>query len=166
MNAMKRCYSIAFVSLILSPLAWFAASAFQTTRMSNPRNRDAPITMLISTATTKAGREEGTPITSSRRRALQTCFSGGIVAAAAVASSIANPPPANAVCCHNKRQTTLRDKRMQRELMLRQFRLLPRRGDIVQVGSSSPSHRRGISSATFTPTGGGEGVQCVLSAGE
>ena len=165
---MKRCYSIAFVSLILSPPAWFAASAFQTSRVSNRRNPDAPIAMMASTSAKESGRQEGgTPIaTSSRRRALEAYFAGGIATAAAVASSIRNPLPANAVCCHNKRQTTSRDKRAQRELLLRQFRLLPRRDDIVQVGTSSPSHRRGIASATLAPTGGGEGMQCALSAGE
>ena len=147
---MKRYY---YYSLILSPLIWFAASAFQTSSMSNPLHRDDAITMI---STTKSGREE--TIISSRRGVLQASF------AAAVSSLVSIPTPADAVCCHNKRQSTLHDKRMQQKLQLRQFRLLPRRGDIVQVGSSSPSHRRGIASAILAPTSGGGGVQCALSA--
>jgi len=150
-------YSAAFVaSFILSPLAW-VASGFQPSPLFNPCHRETAITMT-STKTTPEGMI-------SRRRVLETSFVGGVVVAAA--SLVANPPPADAVCCHNKRLSTLRDKRIQqRQQQLRQFQLLGRRRDIVQVVSSSSVHRRGIASAIMSPTSGGEGSQCALTAGE
>lgn len=147
-------YSAAFVaSLVLSPLA-LVASGFQPSPLFNPCQRETAITMT-STKTTPE-------VMISRRLVLETSFVGGIVAAA---SLVANPPPADAVCCHNKRLSTLRDKRMQQQQrQLRQYQLLGRRRDIIQVGSSSSVHRRGIASAIMSPTSGGE--QCVLAAGE
>lgn len=126
-------YSAAFVaSLVLSPLA-LVASGFQPSPLFNPCQRETAITMT-STKTTPE-------VMISRRLVLNTSFVGGIVAAA---SLVANPPPADAVCCHNKRLSTLQQ--------LRQCQLLGRRRDIIQVGSSSSVHRRGIASAIMSPT--------------
>ena len=148
-------YSAAFVvSFILSPLA-SVTSGFQPSPLFNSFHRETVITMTS---------KETTPeVIISRRRVLETSFVGGVVAAASI---VVNPPPADAVCCHNKRLSNLRDKRIQQQQQLRQFQLLGRRRDIIQVGSSSSVHRRGISSAIMSPTSGGEGAQCALTAGE
>ena len=144
-------YSAAFVTalFVLSPLAW-VASGFQPSPSFNPCQRETATTMT-STKTTPE-------VMISRRLVLDTSVVGGIVAAA---SLVANPPPADAVCCHNKRLSTLRDKRIQlqqqqQQQQLRQFQLLARRRDIIQVGSSSSVHRRGIASAIMSPTCAGE----------
>jgi hypothetical protein len=141
-------YSAAFVAalFVLSPLAW-VASGFQPSPSFNPCQRETA-TKMTSTKTTPE-------VMISRRLVLDTSVVGGIVAAA---SLVANPPPADAVCCHNKRLSTLRDKRIQQQQQqqLRQFQLLGRRRDIIQVGSSSSVHRRGIASAIMSPTCAGE----------
>jgi hypothetical protein len=147
-------YTVAAISFVLSPFAW-VASGFQLSPMMNPGHREAAITM---TSTKKKGLE-----VISRRRVLETSFVGGVVAAA---SFVSNPSPADAVCCHNKRISTLRDKRIHQQQLRQQFQLLGRRRDITQVGSSSSSHRRGIASAIMAPTSGVEGAQCALTAGE